>query len=212
MPPTDKALPPDYTDGQRNPSKPSPAVKAPENQASVVLGDSANATKCVKSVFGPNAKPDWHALLRLGRSLGNPVHGIIVANDGLPERFIRRFRAMGYAVQFSHAWDVDDRVVAQAVRMIDRARVFVIVSGDGGFCSLVSVLRRLSKYVIVVAVESCCHPNLRAVADQFVPMPVAILPPRPEPSSAAGPRNSKLGILANGSSRVVAARRTRCQV
>ncbi len=85
---------------------------------------------------------------------------------------------MGYRVQFSHAFDVDDRVVAQAIRMVNRGRVFVLVSGDGGFCSLVSVLQRLEKRVIVVAVASCCHPNLRSLADEFLPMPV-VVPPVP---------------------------------
>lgn len=153
-------------------------VKAPLphelHEASLVLADSPNATKTVISVFGPGAQPDWRAILQLGRSLGNPTHGIIIVNDGLPHHLSRKFRGMGYAVQFSHAWDVDDRVVAQAVRMVSRAQVFVLVSGDGGFCSLVSVLQRLGKWVVVVAVESRCHPNLRAVADEFMPMPVVV--------------------------------------
>ena len=86
---------------------------------------------------------------------------------------------MGYKVQFSHAWDVDDRVVAQAIRMVHRARIFVIVSGDGGYTSLVVILRSLGKRVIIVAVENRCNPNLRRAADEFVPMPI-IVRSRPE--------------------------------
>jgi uncharacterized LabA/DUF88 family protein len=56
--------------------------------------------------------------------------------------------------------------------MIDRAEVFIIVSGDGGYCSLVAILRRLGKRVIVLAVESLCHPNLKASANEFFPIPV----------------------------------------
>jgi uncharacterized LabA/DUF88 family protein len=153
-------------------SKSSSIVKTSRNARSVVLVDSPNATRCVASIFGPHAKPDWDAMLRLGGSLGTPVRGIVAVNDGIPQHVVQRFRETGYAVQFSHARDVDDRVVAQAVRMVDRAQVFVIVSGDGGYCSLVTLLRRLHKRVIVVAVESCCHPRLRAVADGFRPIPV----------------------------------------
>jgi uncharacterized LabA/DUF88 family protein len=162
-------------------------------EPSVVLGDSPNATKTVISVFGSAARPDWQAILRLGRSLGNPTHGIIAVNDGLPRHISKKFRAMGYAVQISHAWDVDDRVVAQAVRMVSRAQVFVLVSGDGGYCSLVTILKRLGKPVIVVAVESCCHPNLRAIADEFLPMPVLFPVQRSHQLPRIEPPNQGLG-------------------
>lgn len=169
---TDKVCPPATSKGPQQPSKPATIVKASQNPASVVLVDSPNATKCVDSVFGSSAKPDWGAILRLGGMQGAPARGIVAVNDGLPGHIVQKFREIGYAVQFSHARDVDDRVVAQAVRMVDRAQVFVIVSGDGGYCSLVRILRRLGKRVIVVAVEGRCHPRLRTAANEFYPLPV----------------------------------------
>ena len=153
-------------------TRPAINVKANPNRTSVVLVDSPNATRTVDSVYGPNAKPDWGAILQIGTHLGSKARGIVAVNDGLPERMVQKFRALGYVVQFSHARDVDDRVVAQAVRMVDRAQVFAIVSGDGGFCSLVTILRRLRKHVIVIAVEDRCHPRLRALAHEFYPLPV----------------------------------------
>ncbi len=153
-------------------SKPLGLVKANPNSGSVVLVDSPNATKTVDSAFGSNARPDWQAILRIGSSLGSSVRAIMAVNDGLPEHVIKNFRGIGYAVQLSHARDVDDRLVSQAIRMIDRAQVFVIVSGDGGYCSLVTTLRRLGKRVIVVAVEKRCHPDLRAKANEFCALPI----------------------------------------
>ncbi len=157
-----------------NPSRRSIVVKAGQYRASVVLVDSPNATRSAVSVFGPDAKPDWAAILRLGSLCGDRVCGIVAINDGLPRHMVQKLRAFGYAVQFSHARDVDDRVVAQAVRMVDRAQAFVIVSGDGGYCALVTLLRRLGKRVVVVAVEACCHPRLRAAANEFYRLPVCL--------------------------------------
>jgi len=147
-------------------------VKESHCQASVVVVDSPNALRSARDAFGRAAKPDWGAILRLGSQQGHLVEGVVAVNDGLPEYVVQRFRALGYSVHFSHARDVDDRVVSQVVRMIDRAQVFVIVSGDGGYCSLVSILRRLHKRVIVVAVESCCHRRLRRLAHEFHSLPV----------------------------------------
>jgi uncharacterized LabA/DUF88 family protein len=162
-------LEPAANDLQR--SKPATNVKAGNNPG-VVLVDSPNASRTAAFVYGRRARPDWAAILQLVARIGRPVSGIVVVNDGLPEHFIRKFRDVGYAVQFSHARDVDDRVVAQAIRMVDRARVFAIVSGDGGYCSLAAVLRRLHKRVIVIAVEARCHPKLRKLAHEFHQLPI----------------------------------------
>lgn len=141
---------------------------------SVVLVDSPNATRSAVTVFGPTAKPDWTAILKFGNLYTEEARAIVAVNDGLPDHMVQKFLTLGYVVQYSHAFDVDDRVVAQAVRMIDRAQVFVIVSGDGGYCALATTLRKLGKRVVVVAVETCCHPHLRAAADEFYRLPVLL--------------------------------------
>jgi uncharacterized LabA/DUF88 family protein len=138
-------------------------VKSRSRTASAVIVDSPNATRSALHAFGPRAKPDWTAVLELGSRQGRLAERIAAVNDGLPKYAAERFRRLGYSVHFSHARDVDDCVVYQVVRMVDRADVFVIVSGDGAYCNLVRILRRLRKRVIVVAVERCCSRILSAL-------------------------------------------------
>lgn len=163
-----------HTGGPAKFSNPTPVVKASPRSPSIVIVDSPNATRTVCDVFGRGVKPDWGAVLGFGRRHGRLVAGIAAVNDGLPEFAVGRLRGLGYSVHFSHARDVDDCVVSQIIRRIDCANTFVLVSGDGGYCSLVRTLRRLSKHVIIVAVERRCNRKLRKLADEFHPLPVVV--------------------------------------
>ena len=138
-----------------------------------LLVDTPNIGRGVLNAYGPEARPDYRALLTFATSFGTPVAAFAFVNDGVKLSFVQSLTRLGYAVIFSHARDVDQHLIAKAVGLHHRVSHLVMASGDGGFCPLVDLLSSRGILTFLVAVPSSCSAYLRGLTHAFMEMPVA---------------------------------------
>lgn len=139
----------------------------------LLLVDTPNIGRGVLGAFGPDARPDYGALLAFAAALGAPVAALAFVNDGVKGSFIHRLTALGYTVCLSHARDVDELLVAKAVALHHRARNVVLASGDGGFSPLIDLFSDRGVSTFLAAIPSSCSSRLKNLARGFINMPVA---------------------------------------
>ena len=158
----------------------------------LLLADTPNIGRSVLNECGPEARPDYRALLALGRSLGEDLEPYAFVNDGVNRSFVQCLKFIGYEVVFSHARDTDEPLVAKAVTLHHRVSHLVLASGDGGFCALVDLLHARGIWILLAAVPSSCSRYLRELADAFVEIPLAHR--RLQPGGEREPRRPNLEI------------------
>ena len=143
-----------------------------EVRVSIVL-DSVNHMRSAKEFYGPAAEPDWEGFLRDAKVAGAVTAAVAVVNNGARPALWNRFEHFGYTVsRCTDAPDCDELVIAELVRTCHRADVVVIGGGDHKYKDVATVLRQISKRVIVAAVRGSVSRDLLAASDQFVDMPV----------------------------------------
>lgn len=136
----------------------------------LLLADTPNLFRTVVRCHGTDAIPDYNAILDLGRALGN-VTAYAFVNPGVSPRFVEAVKNKGFKVIGSNAEDVDDSLIASAVRLRPRVDWVVLCSGDGDYVPLARLLQTTGAKVGVIAEPMCCSQELRSVADRFFPAP-----------------------------------------
>src|SRR5579864_1072112 len=101
----------------------------------LLLADTPNLFRTVVRCHGTAAIPDYGAILNLGRELGD-ISAYAFVNPGVSSRFVEAIRNKGFKVIGSKAEDVDDSLVANAVRLRRRVDWVVLCSGDGDYIPL----------------------------------------------------------------------------
>ena len=140
----------------------------------LLLADTPNLFRTVVRCHGTDAIPDYGAILNLGRELGE-VSAYAFVNPGVSPRFAEAVRNKGFKVIGSKAEDVDDSLVANAVRLGVGVDWVVLCSGDGDYIPLARLLQSTGVKVGVIAEPMRCSQELRRVADCFFPAPFFVI-------------------------------------
>jgi len=138
----------------------------------IVLADTVNLYRRVRAVDGPASRPDYGRIIADLGSLGHVVRAVALFNDGVPARFPEELRQLGFFTRFSHARDLDDALVAEAVRLHQQADCIVIASHDGDYRHLASLLRASGRELVVCAIRNICSRRLLVLASAFYELPV----------------------------------------
>ena len=133
--------------------------------------DTPNLFYSLSRCSGGDLVPDYDELLAIARSRGPLIAASALVNDGFPEAGAASLRRRGYNIARSEGRDCDFRFIAEAIALHRRGDTFLICSGDNRYAELALALRALGKYVIVVAIASCCSMELRASSDEFICFP-----------------------------------------
>ncbi|MGK7922718.1 MAG: NYN domain-containing protein [Trichodesmium sp.] len=89
------------------------------------------------------------------------------------DNIVKKLRYLGYDCQNVHCPlknSADNQLISDLIKDIagsDSPDKIIIVSGDGDFQSIVSILKELEKYVIVIAQSGSVKQELKKSADEF---------------------------------------------
>jgi len=155
------------------------------NQRVVVLVDVQNMYYSARKIY--NSKISFHKLLPMllrNRKLVRALAYTVEKEGTDQEKFYDVLRHSGFEIRSrqlivrsdgSRKGDWDMGIAIDAISMVDKVDVVVLVTGDGDFVALVNMLKGRGVRVEVASFNESTADNLRAVADEHFPIDERLL-------------------------------------